>query len=155
MNEFEAESAVIAAALAYRVYLAGIADEASSGEEYELACAIDELENARKPGWVLRTMEDVRAGDLIRLPEAPHIEVAVRTCMALDWHVRQGEHNRFGDRPENHRVVRMRGEYEGMTDPDHQFEWPANKPVQISLTAGEATLVEGFGWPNRLGLESR
>lgn len=107
--------------------------------------------------WVMRTCEDVRDGDVVRLPAAPDLEARVLFALPLDWHVRSGGHGhrgRFDDVACEHRRVSMRLDYLGVAlDSEGRsalLELPAEMPVEIRMSAAELAVVELFGWQSRV-----
>lgn len=122
---------------------------------------------ARTLRWVPRTCEDVRAGDVVRLPAAPDMEARVLFALPLDWHVKAGTRSwvfngntYWDDKPCEHRRVSVRLDYPGgpRVESPHGgtrpalLELPAEMPVEIRLSAAELAAVELFGWHNRVNV---
>jgi hypothetical protein len=126
--------------------------------EAELASVQPQVE---EPQWVARTAEDVREGDLVRLPAAPDLHARVVFAQPLDWHVRpggDGHRARFDDVPLEHRKVSLRLEYAGakldFAGRPVLMELPAGTPVEIQLIPSELQAIEAIGWPNRIRTEA-
>lgn len=132
---------------------------------FEVRNAIADLERSREqpeqPQWIARTAEDVREGDLVRLPAAPDLHARVVFAQPLDWHVRPGGHGhraRFDDVPLEHRRVSLRLEYAGVKrDAEGRpalMELPATTSVEIQLIPSELQAIELLGgWENRIRME--
>lgn len=99
--------------------------------------------------WVLRTWQDVRVGDRVRMP-GTDITATVAGAVLMPWHVHPAADPYH---PERSRCEWSAMRVQFMEDGVRRDMDPA-KPVEIELTASEVAAIELLGdWENRVGVE--
>jgi hypothetical protein len=145
VTEYEAERAVIAAALEWDGDGFSVMNETDSAGR--LMNAIGALLAAREPRWRERTWADVRPGDRVKLPgTADESAAAVQAYLAVERHVRQGAAGHWDDVPHEFTMVHVTLAGHG------RLEFPVTMPILIAMSDAEFELAERLGWPNRVAV---
>lgn len=105
------------------------------------------------PGWVPRTMVDVRPGDTVRMPgqEGTERTVAPEGVLALQHllHPASTRYNVMPARWSSIEVTFLPPDGEG--EPQ-RYSFAPGMPVEILLAPGEVAAIEMLGWENRVGM---
>lgn len=111
------------------------------------------IEREEAPGWVLRTMQDVRPGDTVRMPgqEGTERTVAPQGVLALQ-HLLHPASTRYNVMPARWGSIEVTFLPPGGGGEPQRYSFAPGMSVEILLAPGEVAAIEMLGWENRVGM---